>query len=105
MPLRLDILPQEIIDKYNLTKIVGANGWVYVKICKGMYRLLQAGILANKLLKKHLAIRGYYQGQHTPRLWHHMWRDITFCLVVNDFDIKMTSMAKMKHLVSSLQEH
>ena len=72
---------------------------------QGYVWALTSPILANKLLKKHLAIRGYYQGQHTPRLWHHMWRDITFCLVVNDFDIKMTSMAKMKHLVSSLQEH
>jgi hypothetical protein len=33
MRLRLDILPQEIIDKYNLNKIVNADGWVHVKIC------------------------------------------------------------------------
>jgi hypothetical protein len=52
MRLWLDILPQEIIDKYNLTKIVEADGWVYVKIQKGMYGLPQAGILANKLLEK-----------------------------------------------------
>jgi hypothetical protein len=37
MRLRLDILPQEIIDKYNLTNIVNADGWVYVKIRKGIY--------------------------------------------------------------------
>ena len=34
-----------------------------------------------------------------------MWHDITFYLVLNNFGIKMTSMADMKHLVSSLQEH
>ncbi len=34
-----------------------------------------------------------------------MWRDITFCLVVDDLGIKTTSMANMNHLVSSLQEH
>jgi hypothetical protein len=34
-----------------------------------------------------------------------MWRDVTFCLVVNNFGIKKTSMADMKHLISSLQEH
>jgi hypothetical protein len=105
MRLRLDIVPQEIIDKYNLTKIVNADGWVYVEICKGMYGLPQAGILTNKLLEKCLAIRGYYQCQHTPGLWHHMWHDITFCLVVNGFGIKTTSMADIKHLVSSLQEY
>jgi hypothetical protein len=103
--LRLDILPQEIIDKYSITDIVDADGWVYVEIQKDMDGLPQAGILANKLLKKRLAIRGYYQCQHMPGLWHHMWHDITFCLVVNGFGIKMTSMADMKHLLSSLQEH
>jgi hypothetical protein len=51
MRLWLDILPQEIIDKYNPTKIVDTTGWVYVRICKGMYRLPQTGILANKPLK------------------------------------------------------
>jgi hypothetical protein len=34
-----------------------------------------------------------------------MWPDITFFLVVNNFGIKMTSMADMKHLGSLLQEH
>jgi hypothetical protein len=56
-------------------------------------------------LKTRLAFRGYYQCQHTPGLWRHMWHDITFCLVANNFGIKTTSMANMKHLVSSLQEH
>jgi hypothetical protein len=105
MRLWLDIPPQEIIDKYNLTKIADAIGWVYVGIRKGMYGLPQAGILGSKLLKKRLAIRGYYQCQHMPGLWHHMWHDITFCLNVDDFGIKTTSMGDMKHLVSSLQEH
>jgi hypothetical protein len=34
-----------------------------------------------------------------------MWHDIAFCLVVDNFGIKRTSMADMKHLVSSLKEH
>jgi hypothetical protein len=72
MRLWLDILSQEIIDKYNLNNIVNAIGWVYVKIQKDMYGLPQAGILANKLLKKNLAVRGYFQSQHTPGLWQHM---------------------------------
>ncbi len=70
-----------------------------------MYGLPQASILGNKLLKKCLAIQGYYQCQHTPGLWHHMWCDITYCLIINNFGIKTTSMANMKHLVASLQEH
>ncbi len=91
MRLRLDILPQEISDKYKLTNIVHANGWVYVNIWKGMYGLPQASILANKLC------------QHIPGLWHHMWHYITFCLNIDNFGIKMSSMADMKHLVTSLK--
>ncbi len=105
MRFQLGIFPKEIIDKYGLTNFVDANRWVYVEIQKGMYGLPQAGIFTNKLLKKCLAVQGYYQCQHTPNLWHHRWRDITFCLVIDNFGIKMTSMADMKHLVASLQEH
>jgi hypothetical protein len=70
-----------------------------------MHKLPQARIFANKLLKKHLAIRGYFQCQHKPGLWRHMWHDITSCLIIDDFGINTTSMVDMKHLVSSLQEH
>jgi len=72
MRLRLDIIPKEIIIKYNLQDLVNDEGWVYVEIRKGMYGLPQAGIIANQLLKKRLAEKGYYQCQHTPGLWRHM---------------------------------
>jgi hypothetical protein len=85
MRLRLDPIPDEIITKYNLRDIVNKQGWVYVEIQKGMYGLPQAGILANKLLKKRLNAKGYYQRQHTPGLWRQVQRDIMFCLNVNNF--------------------
>jgi hypothetical protein len=105
MHLRLDIIPNKIIDHYNLHDIVTPDGWVYIKIWKGMYGLPQAGVLANQLLQKRLAIKGYYQCQHTPGLWCHVWQNIMFCLVVNDFGIKVTNMHDMDHLVNSLKEH
>jgi hypothetical protein len=52
MCLCLDIIPEEIILAYNLCNIVKPDGWVYIKIRKGMYGLPQAGILANKLLEQ-----------------------------------------------------
>jgi hypothetical protein len=70
-----------------------------------MYGLPQAGILTNQLLKKCLAINGYYQCQHTPGLWWHVWQNITFCLEVNNFGIKVTNMHNMDHLVNALKEH
>ncbi len=64
----------------------------------GMYGLSQAGILANKLLKKYLNAKGYHHCQHTLGLWRHVWRDIMFCLIINNFGIKTTSLEHVTHL-------
>jgi hypothetical protein len=105
MRLQLDLIPNEIIDKYDLCLLADEHRWVYVEIRMGMYGLPQAGILANKLLTKCLNVKGYYQCQHTPGLWQHAWRDIMFCLVVDDFGIKTTSFDHISHLKSALEEH
>jgi hypothetical protein len=34
-----------------------------------------------------------------------MWQAITFCLVVNNFGIKVTDMADFEHLKTALEEH
>jgi hypothetical protein len=53
-------LPQEIINEYTLTDdYFDAKGFVYVEICKGMYGLKEAAILAYEQLRDHLAIYGY----------------------------------------------
>ena len=62
------IIPQEIIDAYNLTALVDSQGWVYMRIEKGMYGLKQAGIIANKELVKHMAPFRYHPVQYTPSL-------------------------------------
>ena len=64
------------------------NGFIYMCIQKGMYGLMAAGILANKLLKSRLAKKGYFELPHTPGLWKHVSRPISFTLVVDDFGIK-----------------
>ncbi len=51
MKIPLALLPTDIIEHYNLLE-KALNEYVYMEICKGMYGLPQAGILANKLLKK-----------------------------------------------------
>ena len=39
----LKIIPQEIIDAYNLTALVDELGWIYMRIKKVMYGFKQAG--------------------------------------------------------------
>ena len=68
MKLNIHIIPQEIIDKYALNKIVDDNGWVYLEIVKGIYGLKQAGIIANMELTKHLEKFGYHPVRHTTGL-------------------------------------
>ena len=55
MKFHIATIPQEIIDEYNLLNIVDNQGFVYVKIVKGMYGLKQAEIIAHKDLIHHLA--------------------------------------------------
>ena len=59
-----------------------------MEIRKAIYGLPQAGVLANKLLKKRLAPAGYYEMPYTPGLWNYMSRPIAFTLVVDDFGVK-----------------
>ena len=70
-----------------------------------MYGLPQAGILAEKQLIRFLGSYGYSPVPHTPGLWHHQWRPITFCLVVDDFGIKYISKEHADHLIQCLQNH
>jgi hypothetical protein len=58
MVINLSSLPQETIDKYDLTELA-QDGKVYIEIQKGMYGLPHAGILANELLQRNLAKDGY----------------------------------------------
>ena len=70
MFLPLNLIPEEIVQQYNLHKLV-SNGKVYCEIRKGMYGLPQAGILANKKLKNDIAPYGYYPCSNGPGLWKH----------------------------------
>ena len=103
MRLPYNIIPQEIKDQYNLSELV-QNGYVYVRIVRGMYGLPQAGLIANELLKERLTTAGYYECQFTPGLYRHVWRPITFTLVVDDFGVKFTGDAHANHLINALKK-
>ena len=102
MKLPAKYIPQIIVDQYNLTPLFHKD-YIYLKVDKGMYGLKQAGILAWKDLKNHLAKYQFYPVKHTPGLWTHKTRTITFVLVVDDFGVKYQASEDVEYLLSSLQ--
>ena len=75
--LPLDIIPEEIIQQYNLRNLAH-KGFVYMKIQKGMYGLPQTGKIANDKIKLHLAKFGYEPSPITPGLWSHQTCPLQF---------------------------
>jgi hypothetical protein len=103
MKMPITLFPATIIAHYSLNEKV-LNGYVYMEIRKGMYGLPQAGILANKLLKKRLARLGYFEQPHTPGLWKHVTRPIWFNPCVDDFGIKYIGQEHLQHLYNALRK-
>jgi hypothetical protein len=97
----LSRFPEEIVQKYNLNALA-VDGWVYIEVRKGMYDLKQAGHLANQLLQTHLAPFGYCPARHTPGIWLHKTRPISFTLVVDDFAVKYVGKQHGEHLRNAL---
>ena len=87
--LRLNELPEDVIEQYKLKDKATPEGYIYVEVRKGMYGLPQAGLLAQELLEKQLNEKGYRQSKYAPGLWKHDTRAIQFMLVVDDFGINM----------------
>ena len=64
------------------------DGWLYFEINKSMYGIPEAGRLANDLLQKKMKDFGYYECTHTPGYWRHLWKPISWTLIVDDFGIR-----------------
>ena len=62
MKIHLSLIPQEIIDEYDVMKYAETDGYIYiyiyiyiyVEITGAMYGLSQSGRIANQDLQKHL---------------------------------------------------
>jgi hypothetical protein len=101
MKMLLLRFPEEIVQKYNLNALA-VNGWVNIETLKGMYGFKQAGLLASQLLQTRLAPFGYYPACHTPGLWLHQTRPISFTLAVDDFAVKYVGKQHAEHLRNAL---
>ena len=103
MKMPLTVFPEWIRKQYNLDTHA-LNGHVYLRMERAVWGLPQAGILANKLLRKRLAPHGYFECVNTPGLWKHEWRPITFTLVVDDFGVKYVGKEHADHLIACIKE-
>jgi hypothetical protein len=103
MRIPLELSPPWIVAQYDLlTKV--HRGHIYLEIQWAVWGLPQAGILANKLLRKCLAPHGYCECKQMPGLWKHTSRPISFTLVVDDFGVKHTNQGDVDHLIGSLKK-
>ena len=105
MRIPLKTFPKDIIEKYNLLEKVAADGYVYIRIKKGMYGLKQAALLAYKKLVNQLAPHGYSPFPFSLGLWTHATRKNRFCLCVDDFGLKYFSIDDANHLLNALKEN
>jgi hypothetical protein len=104
LQLKLSDIPNTIIDLYKLRDITH-DGYVFVPIQKGMYRLPQAGIIAQKLLEQRLWANGYHQSKINPGFWTHDWLPICFALCVDGFGVKYVGKEHADHLIQTLTGH
>jgi hypothetical protein len=86
MKIPLTLIPTWMVEQYDLNRHA-LHGFVHLEIQQAVWGLPQAGILTNKRLRR-IAPFGYYGITHTPGLWYHKSRPITFNLVVNNFGVK-----------------
>ena len=98
-------IPEDIKKQYGLHNKKTKDGYVYVKIKKGIFGLQQAVILAYENLVKNLVQYEYFPVPNILELWKHTTRRTTFCLCVDDFGIKYFSQDDINHLMKALEAH
>jgi hypothetical protein len=103
MRLKITDILEKMIKEYRLDEKVTADGYIYTEIQKGMYSLLQAGIIAQEFLENRLSKQGYTQSKIIPGFWKHATKPICFTLMVDDFTVKYTMEQGAEHLISTLK--
>lgn len=71
MKIHIRNFPLDIIEFYKLTEKQTKDGYIYIRIKKGMYGLKQAALLGYQQLVRHLEPHGFHPIKHTEGLWKH----------------------------------
>ena len=91
------------MEEYNVVEYV-VNGFAYFDINKVMYGLSQSGNISNDKLIKELAVKVFEPTNHTPGLWKHRNRPVTFAIVVDGSGIKYTHKEDAEMLLNTLRQ-
>ena len=102
--VRAKYIPEGNIKKHNLKQYIEDNGWIHFEIGKGMYGIPEAGRLANDLLRVRLKKYGYIEATHTPNYWKHMWKPISWTLIVDDFGFNYTNKRHVDELLKIMSQ-
>ncbi len=103
MKMPILLFSEWTIKQYDLQKYI-YNGFIYLKMRRAVWGLPQAGILANKLLRKRLLPHRYYECANTPSPWKHKMQPIFFTFVVDDFGVKYVGREHVEHLIACIKD-
>ena len=103
--ISIKYIPEEIINEYQLRKIVDDKGSIHIQANRGMYSLPQAGLLANELLEKRLNKRSYRQSKLVLGFWTHDWRPFQFTIFVHGFGVKYVGEEHAIYLKNTIEEN
>ena len=104
MRIHSKYFPPDIRALYQIDGRISEDGYVYIKIIKGVYNLKQAVIISYNQLISHFDPHGYYPLPFTTVLWYQKIRTKN-CLCVDDFGVKYFSKDDADYLLESLKNH
>ena len=102
MRIHKKFIPQEVLDEYKI--IFDDRGFTYVEICRGVYGLKEAGVIAFDQLVRKLKRFGYETMPQTSGLWRHTSHKTTFTFCVDDFGIQYFLKSDANHLIDAIQD-
>ena len=104
MRFNINMMPQEVINHYELQNEATDDGWVHCEIRKAIYGFKESRKLANIDLRAALATEGYKSCRFTHGLYKHKTQNVAFSFVVNDFLVKYINKKDADHLMMTLQK-
>jgi hypothetical protein len=75
-----------------------------LKFAKAVMDFPKLASFTNNLLQLRLVAEGIYKAASTPRLWHHKWRPLQFCLIVDDFGVEYIGIEHFNFLLELLKK-